>query len=238
MTVPTVDAALHARLQHLAAEVRAGAVCAVCADSPAAPCGACAERRARVAALNRARAPLAVIAADVALPAWRVARILREQRLGDDAGAERAANARLLVDELGERLVALILAGPPRRPAGHPAVRRWHAGVRRLLRARGWNPRAVSLVLAGTHVPNAPLRAAVVAYRAANAPAATSELLAARAGLRCGTYLDRVLGARATPRTVRRGVPYGGRAMTTIRVEHAAAIAAAIGLAPRELPGL
>ena len=56
MTVPTVDAALHARLQHLAAEVRAAAVCAGCADSPAAPCGACAQRRARVAALNRARA--------------------------------------------------------------------------------------------------------------------------------------------------------------------------------------
>src|SRR4029079_4921510 len=106
MTVPTVDAALHARLQHLAAEVRAGAVCAVCADSPAAPCGACAERRARVAALNRARAPLAVIAADVALPAWRVARILREQRLGDDAGAERAANARLPVAQLRQRLPA------------------------------------------------------------------------------------------------------------------------------------
>ena len=161
MSVTSADAELHARLAALAAERRRAAGCARCADSPRAPCGACAARRARVAQLNRERTPLAVIAADVALPAWRVARILREQRVGDDAAAERAANARLLYPELGERLVALILNGPPARPGGHPAVRRWHAGVRRLLRARGWSARGVSLVLAGTHVPNAPLRAAV-----------------------------------------------------------------------------
>ena len=93
-------------------------------------------------------------------------------------------------------------------------------------------------MLAGTHVPNAPLRAAVADYRAVHGPAATSEQLAARAGLRCGTYLDRFSGRARRRAPSGAACTYGGRAMTTIRVEHAAAIADGDRAGPRELPGL
>jgi hypothetical protein len=240
----TTKASLRAQLNALAREQRR-ALCGHCGGSPVRPCTRCARQRARIVELYDADEPLATMAASLTLPVWRVEQILEEElnRDHDDIDDERAANAELLRPEL-DSLVDVILAGPHPAPGAgweFDDPRHWHLWVALTLELVGWHIKAVNSVLAGTHIPNAPLRTRVLDAKAAAAAAGgllTSETLAASAGLTCGTYVDRLLGVRPASTSTRNGRSYGGQLMKAIPIEHAIRIAAALGIPLKEIPGL
>src|SRR4051794_22429156 len=186
-----------------------------------------------------ARAPLALMAATLGLAVWCVEQLLEEERARAQGDVdERALNAELLRPELGG-LVDVILAGPDPAPGrGWRFERRsqWHRSVALSLDLVGWHIQAVNTVLNGTHIPNAPLRERFVQIRAASGGRLSSELLARRAGVTDGTYLDRLLGLRPVSRHRRHGRVYGGRVLKAISVERAARIADALGVPHYEIP--
>jgi len=239
-------ASTRAQLEALAREQRRE-LCGRCGGSPMRPCTRCATQRRRIVELYDDYRPLAAIAADVGLPTWRVEQILDEQLPGDRATIDaRTINAELLRPEL-MGLVDVILAGP--RPLANEGwhfekPKHWYLWVRLSLELVGWNTRSVSNVLDGTHIPNRPLRERVEVARAAHVRVTgeplTSTLLADKAGIAsgCGTYFDRIIGARPTTVTRRRGHAYGGHTLRAISREYATRIADAIGVAHRDIPGL
>ena len=237
-------AAMRAQLEALAHEQRRD-LCGHCGGRPNRPCARCLTQRRRIVELYDDYRPLAVIAADVGLPTWRVEQILDEQRQSEHVD-ERLVNADLLRPELGD-LVDVILAGP-RPPAGQgwqfDRERQWQLWVRLTLGLVGWNMRSVTSVLSGTHIPNLVVRQKLEAARAAHLAASgqplTSTMLSQRTGIGSGdgTYFDRVIGARPSSINRKNGRAYGGQLLKAISIEYATRIAEVIGVAHHEIPGL
>lgn len=249
-TQTTTDAALRAQLDERARTQRRD-VCGRCAGSATRPCPRCSHQRRRAIALRDAGRPVIAIAAAVGLPRWRVEQLLDERSAdADERSRELERRAELLRAELGG-LVDVILAGPRPEPGAgwqFDQPRHWHLWVRLSLELAGWNMRSVRSVLEGTHIPNRTLRARVEEVKrrhdAVTGEPLTSSLLAARAGLTNGgrdgdgTYFDRLIGSRPVAAYDKAGRLRGGTLLTAIRLDHAARIARAIGIAPYEIPGL
>jgi hypothetical protein len=223
-------------------------LCGKCGGSATRPCKPCRRKRDRIKALYDEDLSLVAIAASVGLPTWRVDQILEQEReLADHVSDEDLAleaNADLLRPYIGD-VVDVFVAGPGRNSAWQFDNKSdWHKWMRWTLEMAGWNAKAVRSVLNGTHIPNAPLRAAVERAKAdsGDEPGAmlTSELLGSMVGTTDGTHLDRLLGARPVPASKKKsnGRTYGGNHIQAMSREWAEKIAAALDLAPGEIPGL
>jgi hypothetical protein len=240
-------------------------LCGKCGGSAHRPCSSCKRTRARITELYDEDLPLRAIAAQVHLPAWRVRQILDEQRhVGKSADElERQANLDLLRPYLPDGLLkafdadgtpdaewampagdyldllAALFDGPGTGERHHGQRRRW---MRWTLDAFGWNEKTVKSVLAGTHIPNAPLREAVrrvkADHLASTGEPLTSTALGEAIGAQDGTHFDRLLGERPMAVSVKNGRPYGGNHIQAIARHHAEAIVCVLGLAPDEIPGL
>lgn len=212
-------------------------LCGRCAGSATQPCQRCANQRARIAELAAGGKAHAHIAASVGLPVWRVERILDE----NDMAHQRGPGAEILTDEL-----AFLLGDPELAAAAVDALTLRYTKARAAtiaagLKPVGWTTRSARNVLAGTHIPNRPVREAYVAA-AAGDETITAQGMARTLGLAGDTHFSRLLGLR--PESVstkrRRGVEhaYGGGYRTAMGTSYAAHIVAHLGLSRDAIPGL
>ena len=284
MTTTTAPAAgdlaqMRKRLNQ-AARQRGWQLCSRCGSDPQAPCLRCHTQREEIALLDARGLTLEAIAAQTRLTVERVSVIVEQERekasgaddlaadlLREDlaAAAEQhlrrlrrltASERDLLAQRVADKAIRLLRNDPD---LGRPQACRKRA--ERLLKPLGWTRRSADNVLAGTHLPNRPLRNALLALRARvlavphtatdsqvlTDAGLTGSQIADRAGFNGDSHLDRCLGLRPDASTTkkvlgRRGKErvyrVGGAYRTAIALDAAARVADAVAIPHNEIPGL